>query len=181
MTPSAHGGSLLGSGVHGYTTRRDNPVPAAHRVLAAPDRPSEWQPGMLWWDASTVLVTYPRPEASGHWNTVPHLVLPVDHGRLAFRISSHSSEAEHLARDRRVIVQAGDWHGGPALGSRQHQGMAELLRLGPLVDQVRTGMDTKYGRRVGLARLAHRLAMGAAPYGDIVVVVTPRENRLPGL
>jgi hypothetical protein len=136
---------------------------------------------MLWWDASTVLVTYPRPEASGHWNTVPHLVLPVDHGRLAFRISSHSSEARHLARDRRVIVQAGDWHGEPALGSRQHQGMAELLGSGPLVDQVRTGMDTKYGRRVGLARLAHRLAMGAAPYGDIVVVVTPRENRLPGL
>ncbi|MEU5757886.1 hypothetical protein [Nocardia sp. NPDC047648] len=181
MTYPAHGGSLLGSRVHGYTPGRDNPFPAARRILAVPDRPSEWQPGMLWWDASTVRVTYPRPEASGHWNTVPHLVLPVEHGRLAFRISSHSSEAGHLARDRRVIVQAGDWHGEPALGSRQHQGMAELLRTGPLVDQVRTGMDTKYGRRVGLARLAHRLAMGAAPYGDIVVVVTLRENRLPGL
>ncbi|WP_280475210.1 hypothetical protein [Nocardia asiatica] len=179
MTYSAHGSATLGNGVHGYNRRGGNT--AADRVLAVPDRPSEWHPGMLWWDASTVLVTYPRPDATGHWDTVPHLVLPVEHGRLAFRISSHSSEARHLVRDRRVIVQAGDRRGEPALGSHQHQGTAELLRTGPLFDRVRDGMRTKYGRRVGLARLAHRLAMGAAPYGDIVVVVTVRENRRPGV
>ncbi|UAK30436.1 hypothetical protein K8O92_21225 [Nocardia asteroides] len=180
MTYPAHGNTLLGSGVHGSGPRVGNPH-SAQRVLAVPDRPSEWHPGMLWWDASTVLVTYPRPGATGRWNTVPHLVLPIDHGRLAFRISSHSSEARHLAGDRRVIVQAADWRGEPALGSRQHQGMAELLRTGPLFEQVRTGMQTKYGKRVGLARLAHKVAMGAAPYGDIVVIVTVRENRLLGI
>ncbi|MGW5375479.1 hypothetical protein ACWESM_08570 [Nocardia sp. NPDC003999] len=180
MTYPVHGGSSLRSRLRGYTPRRYNRLPAAHRVLAVPNRPSEWHPGMLWWDASTVRVTYPRPEATGRWNTVPHLVLPVDHGRLAFCISSHSSEARHLAREPRVIVQAADWRGAPALGSRQHQGTAELLRTGPLFHQVRTGMQTKYGRWLGLARLGHRLAMGAAPYGDIVVVVTASENSLLG-
>ncbi|MGW4327031.1 hypothetical protein ACWEKR_14175 [Nocardia sp. NPDC004573] len=181
MTYPAHGVSPLGGGVHGHTPLHDSTRAAAHRGLAVPDRPSEWHPGMLWWDAGTVLVTYPQPQAGGYWNTVPHLVLPVGHGRLAFRISSHSSEARHLEGDRRVIVQAADWRGEPALGSRQHQGTAELLRTGALFDQVRTGMQVKYGKRVGLARLTHRLAMGAAPYGDIVVVVTVHENRVLGL
>jgi hypothetical protein len=178
MTSSAHGSFLLGSGVQGYTRQRGRP--GSERLRAVPDRPSEWHPGMLWWDASTVLVTYPRPDSTGHWNTVPHLVLPIDHGRLAFQISSHSDEARFLAREHRVIVQAADWRGEPALGSRQHQGSAESVRTGPLFDQVRDGMRTKYGRRVGLARLAHRLAMGAAPYGDVVVVVNVRENRRSG-
>ncbi|MEU2037387.1 hypothetical protein [Nocardia niwae] len=181
MTYPAHGGSLLGNGAHGHTPRRDRALAAAHRGIAVPDRPSEWHPGMLWWDASTVLVTYPRPGGDESWNTVPHLVLPVGHGRLAFRISSHSSEAGHLARERRVIVQAADWRGEPALGSRQHRGAAELLRTGPLFDRVRTGMQVKYGRRLGLARLAHRVVMGAAPYGDTVVVVTVDDDWFPDM
>ncbi|MEU2031074.1 hypothetical protein [Nocardia amamiensis] len=130
---------------------------------------------MLWWDAHTVLVTYPTaPRRSG---TVKHLVVPVDNGRLAFPVSSQSAEAQRLAHERRVIAQAGDWRGSPALGSRQHYGTAELVRTGPLFDQVQAGIRTKYGKRVGLARLAHRLALGAAPYADIAVVVTVHEDR----
>ncbi|AXK85400.1 hypothetical protein SAMN05421776_1206 [Nocardia farcinica] len=155
------------------------PVPhpaAAHtvqRLPAVPDRPSEWHPGMLWWDASTVLVT--RPDPAGHWPTTAHLVIPIDRGRLAFRVSSHSPEAQQLVRDPRVIVQAGNWRGKPAVGSRQHQGRAELIPAGPLFDKIDAGLRTKYGMRVGLARIFHNVAMGSTPYGDTAVVVTVHE------
>ncbi|WP_228790842.1 hypothetical protein [Nocardia puris] len=129
---------------------------------------------MLWWDASTVRVT--RSVASGPWPTVAHLVIPIDRGRLAFRLSSGSSEARQLARDPRVIVQAGDWRGRPAVGSRQHQGVAEVVHAGPLFDKITAGLELKYGMRLGLAELYHRMALGSAPYGDLAVVVTVHET-----
>ncbi|ONM50041.1 hypothetical protein [Nocardia donostiensis] len=152
-----------------YTPARPTP-----NLPAVPQRPSEWHPGMLWWDARTVLVT--RRIAPGQWATVPRLVVPIDHGRLAFRVSSHSDEAQQLAQDRRIIVQAGDWRGRPALGSRQHQGTAHLVRGGPLLNKVREGIRIKYGMRVALARMAHRAALGSAPYADIAVIVTIHEG-----
>ncbi|WP_157172556.1 hypothetical protein [Nocardia pneumoniae] len=173
MTYTANSSPFVGSGVQGNAARGDIAAWAAHPAPA--ERPSEWHPGMLWWDATTVLVTYPATPR--RWETVKHLVIPVDNGRLAFQISSQSAEARRLAHDRRVIVQAGDWRGSPALGSRQHHGTAELVRTGPLFDKVRAGIRTKYGPRLGLAHLAHKLALGAAPYGDITVVVTVHESR----
>ncbi|WP_067472517.1 hypothetical protein, partial [Nocardia amamiensis] len=161
---------LVGSGVPGHVVNGD----IAARTHAIPERPSEWDPGMLWWGAHTVLVTYPT--APRRSETVKHLVVPVDHGRLAFPVSSQSAEARRLAHEQRVIVQAGDWRGSPALGSRQHYGTAESVRTGPLFDKVQAGIRTKYAKRIGLARLAHRFALGAAPYADIAVVVTVHEN-----
>ncbi|MBF6302039.1 hypothetical protein IU459_31500 [Nocardia amamiensis] len=174
MTYQANSSSLVGSGVPGHVVSGDIAARAARRAHAVPERPREWDPGILWWDAHTVLVTYPTaPQRSG---TVKHLVVSAGYGRLAFPVSSQSAEAQHLAHDWRVIVQAGDWRGSPALGSRQHYGTAESVRTGPLFDKVQAGIRTKYAKRVGLARLAHRLALGAAPYGDIAVVVTVHED-----
>ncbi|MBF6344210.1 hypothetical protein [Nocardia cyriacigeorgica] len=147
---------------------------AGPRPAVAGEWPSEWHPGMLWWDARTVLVT--RADPAGRWNTTAHLVIPIDRGRLAFRISSYSLEMQHLARDRRVIVQAGDRLGRPAVGSRQHQGVAEFVGAGPLFDKICTGLRAKYGMRAGLARLYHGLTMGSAPYGDTAVVVNIHET-----
>ncbi|WP_459546116.1 hypothetical protein [Nocardia sp. X0981] len=138
-------------------------------------RPNDWHPGSLWWDADTVLVT--RECAPGRWETLTRLVVPIGMGRLAFRVSSHSPEARQMTRDPRVIVQAGDWRGEPALGSRQHQGSVRLFGGGALFDTVQDGMREKYGFRLSLARLGHRLLLGSAPYADLVAVVTPHENR----
>ncbi|TQM26453.1 hypothetical protein [Nocardia bhagyanarayanae] len=141
------------------------------RILA--ERPSEWHPGMLWWDASTVVVTYPGID--GRWETRRHLVVPADGGRLAFRVPVHSAEAQQLSRDRRVIVQAGDWRGNPAIGSRQHQGTVELAYAGPLFEKVQAGLRIKYGlMRMGMANLARRFAAGATR--DIVAIVTIHQH-----
>ncbi len=82
-----------------------------------------------------------------------------------------------MRTDRRVIVQAGDRLGRPALGSRQHQGLVELVSGGPLFDTVQEGMRVKYGMRLSLARLGHRLILGSAPYADLIAVVTVHENK----
>lgn len=140
-----------------------------------PERPTDWYPGSLWWDAETILVT--REAAPGRWETLTRLVVPIGQGRSAFRLSSRSPEARQLRADRRVIVQAGDWRGEPVIGSRQHQGTVELVTRGPLFDTVQEGMRVKYGMRLSLARLGHRLMLGSAPYADLVAVVTVHENR----
>ncbi|WP_280182786.1 hypothetical protein [Nocardia cyriacigeorgica] len=164
---------------NGRTAAPVRPTMPAHRYAAQnppvpAEWPSEWHPGMLWWDARTVLVT--RADPRGRWTTTTHLVVPIDRGRLAFRISSYSLETQHLARDRRVIVQAGDWRGRPAVGSRQHQGVAEFVGAGPLFDKICTGLRAKYGVRAGVARLYHGITMGSAPYGDTAVVVNLHET-----
>lgn len=137
-------------------------------------RPSDWHPGSLWWDAGTVLVT--REIAPGRWETIKRLVVPVGQGRLAFRVSSWSPEARQLMSDPRVIVQAGDWRGAPALGSRQHRGHALTFGEGPLLDTIRDGMRIKYGVRAKFARWGHRVTLGSAPYADLAVVVSVQED-----
>ncbi|WP_051021526.1 hypothetical protein [Nocardia araoensis] len=140
-----------------------------------PTRPDDWHPGSLWWDAQTVLVTHEIEP--GRWERLRRLVVPVGLGRLAFRLSSWSPEAACMMRDRRVIVQAGDWRGEPAIGSREHQGSVQLYGRGPLADTVAEGLRIKYGARLTVARLGHQLRLGSAPYADLVAVVTVRENK----
>lgn len=141
----------------------------------SPTRPTDWYPGSLWWDADTILVT--REVAPGRWETLTRLVVPIGQGRPAFRLSSSSPEARQMRSDRRVIVQAGDRRGEPVIGSRQHQGTVELVARGPLFETVQEGMRVKYGMRLSLARLGHRLMLGSAPYADLVAVVTVHENK----
>lgn len=142
--------------------------------LPAVTRLAEWQPGVRWWDARTALVT--RRVGQAQWATVPRLVVPVGQGRVAFRVSSRSAEARHLRQDNHIVVQTGDWRGSPALGSRQYHGTAQLVQGGPVFDVVEEGMRVKYGMRVTFARLAHRAALGSAPYGDLAVIITIDEN-----
>lgn len=138
------------------------------------ERAADWHPGSLWWDAHTVLVT--REVAPGRWETLRRLVIPAGRGRLAFRCSSWSREAMQMRYDRRVIVQAGDRLGQPALGSRAHQGSVSLHRGGPWAERVEEGLRVKYGPRLALARIGHQLMLGSAPYGDLVAVVDVHEN-----
>ncbi|WP_067687449.1 hypothetical protein [Nocardia jejuensis] len=134
-----------------------------------PGAPSTWHSGSLWWDAKSVLVT--RPLAPGRIATTPHLVVPSERGQLAFLLSTHSAEAQQLDQDPRVVVQAGDWRGRPALGSRQHYGTARIICNDYLSAQIRDGMRIKYGAKTVFARMAHRMAHGAVPYGDLVAIV----------
>ncbi|MBF6172199.1 hypothetical protein [Nocardia blacklockiae] len=133
-------------------------------------RPGDSAAANLWQQAKTVLVT--RVAGPQQLVTVPRLVVPVGQNQLAFRISSYSPEAEQLAADGRVVVQPGDWRGSPALGSHQSQGRAQVVTGGTLLPFVQSELDAKYRWRVPLARFAHRLARGAAPYGDVIVLVT---------
>ncbi|SUA80106.1 Uncharacterised protein [Nocardia otitidiscaviarum] len=139
------------------------------RAEMVPVGTSAWHDGSLWWDAKSVLVT--RPVAPGSIATAPHLVLPAEQGRLAFVLSSYGEEAQQLAYDGRVVIQIGDWRGRPALGSRQHYGTAHIVNDPRVTERVHEGMRIKYGARTALARMAHRFAHGAVPYGDLVAIV----------
>lgn len=128
------------------------------------------RPSTVWEKAKTALVT----RTLGHRQlvTAPRLVIPFGDNGLAFRVSSFAAEAEQLALDPRVLVQPGDWRGNPAVGSRQLMGHANLVAEGDLLAKVEAAIDAKYGWRTSLAKAAHRLANGSAPYGNIVVAVT---------
>ncbi|MFI5779040.1 hypothetical protein [Nocardia sp. NPDC051570] len=126
-----------------------------------------------WASAKTVLVT--RVAGPGKLISAARLVIPLGERQLAFRVSSYSPEARQLTADGRVLVQPGDWHGSPAMGSHQRQGWAQLVTVGSLLDHVHLAMTTKYGWRLSVARIGHRMARGAARYGDVVVVVNVHE------
>lgn len=145
----------------------DGPVP--WQVPDPRDRRSE-----SWWEAHTVVVT--REAEPGRWEFLRRLVVPVGWGRLAFRLSSLSPEAGQLWRDRRVLVQVGDRRGRPALGSREHEGDVVLFGPGPLAEAVAEGLRVKYGPRVALARLGHRMMFGSAPYADLTAVITVHQD-----
>ncbi|MTE14373.1 hypothetical protein [Nocardia aurantiaca] len=127
-------------------------------------------PAAVWQEAKTVLVT--RATGPRQLATAARLVVPIGDNGLAFRVSSFSAEAEQLAQDGRVLVQPGDWRGNPKLGSRQLQGHARLVSTGAFVPWVQAEIEAKYRWRMSLARAAHRMANGNAPYGNLVVLVT---------
>ncbi|NNH71560.1 hypothetical protein HLB23_17085 [Nocardia uniformis] len=142
-----------------------------------PDRPAGagvWHQGSPWWDAKSVLVT--RPIAPGRIATTPHLVIPAEHGRLNFLLSSYGVEAEQLAHDPRVVIQPGDWRGRPALNTRQQYGTVYIVRDARLAARVYEAMRIKYGARTALARMAHRFTHGSVPYGDLVAFVDVHPN-----
>ncbi|MGV9410852.1 hypothetical protein ACWDOP_13120 [Nocardia sp. NPDC003693] len=139
---------------------RGNTLPAANAAA---------QPGAMWWNALSVLVT--RPIAPNRIATTPHLVLPAEYGRLNFLLSSYDIESEQLARDRRVVIQAGDWRGRPALGSRQHYGIVRIVRDDNWAARLNESVRTKHGLRSTLARIGHRFSHGTAPYGDLVATI----------
>ncbi|MFI6172448.1 hypothetical protein ACIBCN_37110 [Nocardia sp. NPDC051052] len=127
----------------------------------------------VWRDAKTVLVT--RVTGPRQLTAVPRLVIPIGDTQLAFRVSSRSAEGEELARDGRVLIQPGDRRGNPALGSHQRQGQAQLVTAGTLLAHVESEIAAKYRWRIPVARFAHRLGHGDAPYADVVVLVTVAE------
>ncbi|MFI6866003.1 hypothetical protein [Nocardia sp. NPDC050406] len=152
-------------------------VPAARLQTAKPDPRvgvragrSEFDAADMWRDAQAVLVS--RVIGPRQVKTVPRLVVPVGPTQIAYRVSTYSAEAAQLAADGRVLVQPGDWRGNPVLGSHQRQGRAQLVTAGTLLPYVQSELAAKYRWRMPLARLAHRLMHGVAPYGDVVVLVT---------
>ncbi|MGF6889015.1 hypothetical protein ABIA39_008486 [Nocardia sp. GAS34] len=157
--------------------RRAQPDPGSlsPRVPAHPDASNIWQ------RAKTVVVT--RITGPQELVTAPRLVVPVGRNQLAFRVSSYGTEADQLARDGRVLVQPGDWRGNPALGSQQRQGRAQVVTGGTLLPPVHAAFEAKYRWQTSLAKMAHRLSSGAAPYGDLIVLVTvfePMQALTPG-
>ncbi|MBV7708065.1 hypothetical protein [Nocardia nova] len=157
--------------------RLARPVPVARATprnrVPATGVAREWQ------QAKTVLVT--RVAGPKQLVTVPRLVVPIGLGQLAFRVSSRAPEADDLLRDGRVLVQAGDWRGHPALGSHQRQGHAQVVTAGTLVSFVQAEIEAKYRWQIPLAKFGHRLARGSARYGDVVVLVTVHEPPSPML
>ncbi|GAB0102829.1 hypothetical protein JMUB6875_18000 [Nocardia sp. JMUB6875] len=134
-------------------------------------QPRQYSPAArVWLEAKTVLVT--RVVGPGQLVTTPRLVVPIGDNGLAFRTSSYAAESEQLAHDGRVLVQPGDWRGNPVVGTRQLQGVARLVGTGTLVPRVQAEIEAKYRWRTSLARMAHRMANGSAPYGNLVVLVT---------
>ncbi|WP_216896303.1 hypothetical protein [Nocardia alni] len=182
--PNPGAGPVPGGGPNPGLYRKPiaRPIPAPDGGPQAPGgRPERSDTANIWQEAKTVVVT--RVSGPQALVTVPRLVVPIGHNQLAFRVSSYATEADELSRDPRVLVQPGDWRGNPSLGSQQRQGQAQVITGGTLLPYVQTQIEAKYRWRTSVARMAHRLARGAAPYGDTIVLVTvyePVQALMPG-
>ena len=118
------------------------------------------------------LTTFRR---SGEAVPTPVWLVPLDDGRYGFYTSSASGKVKRLAHTPTVTVQASDSRGKPKAGAPEHAGSAEVVRSGPLLDEVTRKIRAKYPvmRHITkvLARLGGIVKRRRQPYADRAVIV----------
>ena len=111
---------------------------------------------------------------SGEAVTTPVWVNRVSDGRIGFWTAMGSGKTKRLHNNPRVTVQASDARGRAKAGSTPIQGTAEMVRSGPLFDEVQASGKKKYGLMVTISRNLGKL-MGqrksGQTYADTVVLV----------
>ncbi len=101
-------------------------------------------------------------------------IYPLADGRVGFWTSSKSGKVKRLAHTSRVTLQPSDSRGRVTAGSQAVEGTAEIVRSGPVFDEVIAGIKQKYGFMTKVTKLLNTLGhIGKDfPYGDLAVVVT---------
>ena len=123
-------------------------------------------------DEKTIALTTFR--RSGEGVVTPVWVNRVSDGRIGFWTAMGSGKTKRLAHNPHVTVQACSASGKLKAGSPVLRGTAEMVRSGPLFDEVTAAGKKKYGVMVPISRTMGRLfglQKKGQTYGDTVVLV----------
>lgn len=118
-----------------------------------------------------LLTTYRR---TGEGVSSPVWLVPVSDGRLGFWTADGSGKTKRLRHTDRVTVQACGRTGKPKDGSSQIAGTAEMVKSGPLFDEVQAKVKKKYGFEVPITKLLGKLfgqRKAGQTYADTAVLV----------
>jgi uncharacterized protein len=113
--------------------------------------------------------------ANGTGVSTPVWTVAASDGRVGMWTAAGTGKEKRLRRDPHVTVQACTARGTAKPGAPVLAGTAEVIRSGPLFDEVRAKIHAKYGRMILLVRHVSRL-MGRLKadqtFGDTVVLIT---------
>lgn len=122
------------------------------------------------------LTTYRR---SGAAVTAPVWITRLDDGRVGFYTSMGSGKTKRLKNNPAVTLQPCDMRGRLTPGTSPVAGTAEVVRSGPLYDEVIRKIRKKYGLLAQVARVMGGLMMRrqGLGYADSAVLVRLDEPR----
>jgi uncharacterized protein len=119
-----------------------------------------------------LLTTFRR---TGQGVGTPVWTVPVSDGRVGMWTAAGTGKEKRLRHDTHVTVQACTARGKAKPGAPVFAGTAEIIRSGPLFNEVHANITVKYGRMIPLVRLISRL-MGrlkvGQTFGDTVILIT---------
>ncbi len=119
-----------------------------------------------------LVTTYRR---SGAPVSTPVWLVPVSDGRVGMWTGYQTGKAKRLRHDHKVRVQTCTARGRVAPGAPVYTGTAELVRSGPLYDEVQAKLKKKYRRMVPVVKLISRLTgqrRAGQDFSDTVVLLT---------
>jgi len=113
--------------------------------------------------------------------TAPVWVVPVSDGRIGFYTAMGSGKTKRLAHSPAVQVQPCSYRGTVKPGSTPVGGTAEIIRSGPLFDEVQASIKKKYGFLATVAKAmgSRQLRRQGLQYADSVVLVDLRRDVTP--
>lgn len=116
------------------------------------------------------LTTYRR---TGKPVTAPVWVVPVSDGRIGFYTAMGSGKTKRLAHNTTVQLQPCSYRGTLKPGTTPVAGTAEIVRSGPLFDEVHRSIRKKYGFLATVAKVvgSRQLRKQGLQYADGVVLV----------
>jgi uncharacterized protein len=119
------------------------------------------------------LTTFKR---SGTPVTSPVWAAPIGDGKIGFWTSSTSGKVKRLTHTTKVTVQPCDARGRVKAGTTAADATAEVISSGPLMDEIRTQIKSKYGFMTHVTKLLAKIGAlvkrKKQPYGDRGVVIT---------
>jgi len=117
------------------------------------------------------LTTFRR---SGEGVVTPVWVAPLSDGRIGFWTADGSGKTKRMRHTSRVTVQASDARGRAKAGAPVLEGTAEMVKSGPLFDEVHRAITAKYGFMVPITKFLGKV-MGqrkaGQQYADTAVIV----------
>ena len=124
-----------------------------------------------------MLLTTFRKDGTGV--ATPVWIVPADDGRIGMWTAAGTGKEKRLRRDPRVTVQACSARGRAKPGEPVLAGTAEIVRSGPLFEQVQAAIRAKYGRMIPIVRRISRLQgrlKADQRFGDTVVLISVTER-----
>jgi PPOX class probable F420-dependent enzyme len=128
-----------------------------------------------------MLLTTFRKDGTGV--ATPVWTVPADDGRIGMWTAAGTGKEKRLRRDPRVTVQACSARGRVKPGEPVLAGTAEIVRSGPLFEQVQAAIRAKYGRMIPIVRRISQLQgrfKADQRFGDTVVLISVTGSPIDG-